>query len=85
VEADLLSACYVNSLTLAVRHNLRTIAFPSISTGAFAYPREEAAVVSSTAIMNFLAGDDSLDEVRLVFFATDDAKVFLKNQKFGLS
>jgi hypothetical protein len=35
--------------------------------------------------MNFLAGDDSLDEVRLVFFAADDAKVFLKNQKFGLS
>jgi O-acetyl-ADP-ribose deacetylase (regulator of RNase III) len=85
VEADLLSACYVNSLTLAVRHSLRTIAFPSISTGAFSYPREEAAVASSTAIMNFLAGDDSLDEVRLVFFAADDANVFVKNQRFALS
>src|SRR5881396_1957475 len=54
-DAEMLANCYTNSLALAVQHNLRSIAFPSISTGAFGYPREEAAAVSSQAIAEFLA------------------------------
>jgi len=81
-DAEMLANCYTNSLTLAVQHNLRSIAFPSISTGAFAYPREEAAAVSSKAIADFLAVDRQLEEVRLVFFSQGDAKVFLKNHLF---
>lgn len=82
-DADLLAACYRNSLALAVRHSLRTVAFPSISTGAFGYPREEAAVASSGAIERFLMSDDTLEEVRLVFYTRGDANVFLKNQTFS--
>src|SRR5947209_7180612 len=48
-EAELLARCYQNSLRLAAQHALTTIAFPSISTGAFGYPRAEAATVSSQA------------------------------------
>jgi O-acetyl-ADP-ribose deacetylase (regulator of RNase III) len=82
-EAELLANCYINSLALAVQHNLRSIAFPSISTGAYAYPREEAAAVSSTALSEFLAADRQVAEVRLVFFSSSDAKVFLRNHKFN--
>ena len=82
-EAGLLAACYKNSLALAVEQGLASIAFPSISTGAYSYPRAEAAAVSSQAIKDFLDGDVSLREVRLVFFSTGDAKAFLKHHKFN--
>ena len=81
-DAHLLACCYQNSLELAIEHNVRTIAFPSISTGAYGYPREEAALVSSEAIESFLATDTSLKEVRLVFYKSGDANVFLKHHGF---
>ena len=80
-EAELLAACYQNALALAVQHGLKTIAFPSISTGAYGYPREAAAAVASEAIRNFLIRDQSLQEVRLVFYTSGDANVFLRNHK----
>jgi len=81
-DAELLAACYRNCLTLAIEHGLKTIAFPSISTGAFGYPRHEAALVSSKAIAAFLSQDATLEEVRLVFFSSTDADVFLKHHGF---
>ena len=81
-DAELLAACYWNSLALAVQHNLSSIAFPSISTGAYGYPREEAAVVSSRAIEDFLTADKTLNEVRLVFYSLGDATLFLQNNAF---
>lgn len=81
-EAELLAACYQNGLALAVQHGLKTIAFPSISTGAYGYPREAAAAVASEAIRNFLIRDQRLQEVRLVFYTTGDANVFLRNHRF---
>lgn len=82
-EGQLLAACYHNSLALAVDQKLRTIAFPAISTGAYGYPLPEAAKISSRAIAEFLAGDDLLKEVRLVYFDSGDARVFLKNHEFA--
>jgi O-acetyl-ADP-ribose deacetylase (regulator of RNase III) len=82
-EAELLANCYHNSLTLAVEKNLTSIAFPAISTGVYGYPLAEAAEVSSKTIENFLATDRQLNEVRLVFFQSRDAEVFLKHQKFS--
>jgi len=81
-QAELLAACYQNSLLLARQHHLTSIAFPSISTGAFGYPKIEAAKVASTAIRNFLTADDQIREVRLVFFQQRDARVFLQYQEF---
>jgi O-acetyl-ADP-ribose deacetylase (regulator of RNase III) len=81
-ESDLLAACYQNSLLLASEHRVDSIAFPSISTGAYGYPRHEAAVISSQAIKAFLAADQIIKEVRLVFFQQSDAGAFLKNQRF---
>jgi O-acetyl-ADP-ribose deacetylase (regulator of RNase III) len=82
-EAELLSNCYHNSLTLAVEKNLSSVAFPAISTGLYGYPREEAARIASQTIENFLATDLQLKEVRLVFFQTRDAEVFLEHQRFS--
>ncbi len=81
-EAELLAACYRNSLALAAAHGLGTVAFPSVSTGAYSYPREGAAAVSSAAIAEFLKGDDSIREVRLVFFSRGDMDLFLRHHKF---
>jgi O-acetyl-ADP-ribose deacetylase len=78
-EAELLRACYSNSLLLAAQLGLRSIAFPAISTGAFGYPMAEAAKISSSAIKIFLAEDDSLKEVRLVFISPGDAETYLKH------
>jgi len=81
-EAQLLAACYQNSLALAVRHSLASIAFPAISTGAFGYPIPEAAAVSSAAVMEFLEGNPTIAQVRLIFFLQRHANAFLKHHKF---
>ena len=81
-KAELLSACYYNSLTLAADRGLKTIAFPAISTGVYGYPLEEAAKVSSQSIQKFLSSNASLHEVRLVFFSPSDADTFVKNHSF---
>lgn len=81
-EAQLLAACYQNSLRLAASNSLTSIAFPAISTGAFGYPLTEAAVVSSEVVTEYLAGDEIIREVRLVFFQPREADTFLKHHKF---
>jgi len=81
-EAEMLAGCYKNSLLLVAKHSLASIAFPAISTGIYGYPKEEAAAVASQAIQEFLAGDDLLREIRMVFFQSVDAEVFLRAQKF---
>ncbi len=82
-EAQLLRACYQNSLALASRHGLTSIAFPAISTGAFGYPQAEAAEVASETIKSYVLTDDQVKEVRLVFFQLRSAEIFLEYQKFG--
>ena len=81
-ESELLAACYQNSLKLARQHAVSSIAFPSISTGAFGYPKAEAAKIASAAIKEFLTADEQIEQVRLVFFQERDARVFLQYQEF---
>ncbi len=81
-EAELLADCYRNSLNLAVQHGITSIAFPSISTGAYGYPKPAAAAISSRSIKEFLDRDDSVAQVRLVFFHDGDARVFREHQEF---
>ena len=82
-KANLLAACYFNSLSLALEKRLKTIAFPAISTGVYGYPIAEAAVVSSQTIEQFLVVDNSIQEIRLVFFSSDDSDRFLKHHRFS--
>jgi O-acetyl-ADP-ribose deacetylase (regulator of RNase III) len=77
-DAELLADCYRNCLSLAVAEGLKTISFPSISTGAFGYPKDEAARVSSNAIASFLKTNESISRVRLVFFSASDTENFVQ-------
>jgi O-acetyl-ADP-ribose deacetylase (regulator of RNase III) len=81
-DAELLADCYQNSLLVAAEHDLETIAFPSISTGAFYYPKIEAARVSSLAIKEFLSQDKKIKQICLVFFSPEDAKKFIEHNCF---
>lgn len=81
-EADLLAACYQNSLILARRHDVSSIAFPSISTGAYGYPKPQAAKIASATIKHFLSADQQIEQVRLVFFQEPDARVFREYHEF---
>ena len=67
-EAQLLANSYRNSLRLAVAHGCQTVAFPSISTGVYAYPVAQAAQVAIATIKTALAQWPQLREVRLVCF-----------------
>ena len=83
-RADLLAACYANSLALAAANHLHTIAFPAISTGVYGYPMSEAAGVSSRTIEQFLEFEKTIEAVRLVFFGAADAEVFLHHHEFSV-
>lgn len=67
-EPKLLANCYTNSLKLAIKNGIKTIAFPSISTGAFGYPVDKAAIVAIKAVKDFLESNDGIDEVIFVLF-----------------
>jgi O-acetyl-ADP-ribose deacetylase (regulator of RNase III) len=67
-EDDLLAGCYRSSLALAAEHDLQTIAFPSISTGAYRFPLERAARIAIRELTSFLRTHDVPREVTLVCF-----------------
>lgn len=80
-SAELLAQAYRNSLYLAEENNLRSIAFPALSTGAFGYPIEEAANIALTTIFETLYGLDSLYLVRLILHNSKDLKVHQEQGK----
>jgi O-acetyl-ADP-ribose deacetylase (regulator of RNase III) len=77
-DAELLAACYRNCTRLAAGNGLSTIAFPSISTGAYGYPKHEAAPIVYRTIAELL---DQISEIemRLVFFSESDADSFVRH------
>src|SRR5437763_1869341 len=77
-EDDLLAGCYRNSLTLAEKHGIRTIAFPSISTGAYGFPIERAAKIAVNEIRKFLQNNHSIEKVLLVCFGAHAGEVYAK-------
>jgi O-acetyl-ADP-ribose deacetylase (regulator of RNase III) len=70
-EAEQLASCYRSSLALAVQHGLRTVAFPAISCGIYAYPVDQAARIAVREVRDFLARDTSLDKVYLVCYGQE--------------
>ncbi|MDP4181624.1 MAG: O-acetyl-ADP-ribose deacetylase [Bacillota bacterium] len=77
-EDELLSACYKNSLELGVRNGAQTIAFPSISTGAYRFPVDRAAKIAIDEIKKFLGKDNSLHKVIMVCFDEATYQVYKK-------
>ena len=74
-EAELLANCYKNCLALAKENGVKTIAFPSISTGVYRFPVDQAAKIAVGEILNFLNQDDSIEQVTIVCF-DDKTKEF---------
>lgn len=74
-EARLLASCYEKSLAVAARHGARTVAFPAISTGVYGYPKAEAARVARAALTRALEANPDVEEVRLVCFSQEDARI----------
>ena len=70
-EAETLASCYRNSLQVAVNNQIKTIAFPAISCGAYRYPVIEAAQIAVETTGDFLAKEDKIDNVTFVL-ATDE-------------
>jgi len=76
-EEELLAGCYRNSLALAEQKGLRTIAFPSISTGAYGFPMDKAARIAVAEIRNFLERNRVMEKVVLVCFGKSALDVHL--------
>ena len=78
-EAELLRSAYQTCLELAVTHDCRSIAFPSISTGIYGYPIQQAAPLAIQTVIDFLRNTpEPLQLVRLCLFSDADLEVYTK-------
>ena len=75
-EPEILTSAYENSLRTAVANGLRSVAFPSISTGAYGYPVAAASRIAVKTIKAFLKKEDSFAEVIFVLFSDRDLKTY---------
>jgi len=75
-EPELLASCYRKSMEIAGQHGVRTIAFPSISTGIYGYPIELAAPLAVAMVRSALAQDTSVEEVTFCCFSDADLAVY---------
>lgn len=76
-EAELLESCYYHSMKLAMENGIRSIAFPSISTGVYHFPVEQAAKIAVNTVKHFLEQNEgSFDFVEWVLFDEDTKKVY---------
>lgn len=75
-EPELLRRCYQQSLELAAAHGIRSIAFPSISTGAYGYPIEQAAAIAVATVRAQTPLAPALELVRFVCFSAADLRVY---------
>lgn len=76
-EEDLLANCYRNCLSLARTYGVKSIAFPSISTGVYRFPVAEAARIAVREILAFLEQDDTMEQVILVCFDEKTKEAYL--------
>ena len=76
-EEELLASCYFNSMKLAMEHGIRSVAFPSISTGVYRFPVELAAETAIHTVSGFLQENpESFDLVEWVLFDTHTESVY---------
>ncbi len=75
-EPETLARCYRNCLALAAEQGLKSLAFPSISTGAYGYPVAEAAAVALGTVRDVLQAGSPLEQVRFVLFTDSDLAVY---------
>jgi O-acetyl-ADP-ribose deacetylase (regulator of RNase III) len=76
--AELLASAYRRSLEVAAEHDVQSLAFPAISTGAYGYPMDEAALVALQVVIDYLEKqeDDGIGLVRFVLYSAQAYQVF---------
>ncbi len=77
-EALLLQSCYRESLKVASRKGIKSVAFPSISTGAYGYPLREAAEVALKTVIDYLNKNTDIELIRFVLFGAEAYKMYEK-------
>jgi len=77
-EQELLARAYKNCLALALKMEIKTISFPSISTGAYGYPVEKASRVALRAVVDFLGENTGIEEVRFVLHSEHDLRIYVE-------
>ena len=75
-EPETLASCYKRSLEVAITYHVRTIAFPSISTGIYGYPIELASAVAVETVYRFLDRPSDLEEIAFCCFSSGDLTVY---------
>ncbi|MBM3701911.1 MAG: macro domain-containing protein [Actinobacteria bacterium] len=75
-DSEDLKNCYKNSLLLASRKNIKSISFPSISTGVFGYPVKEASMIALKTIIDFLKEHTEIELVRMALFSEGDYNIY---------
>jgi len=75
-EDELLASCYRSCFALVVQHSIKTVSFPSISTGAYGFPMDRAARIAMRETKNFLERNRSAEKVLLVCFGADALEIY---------
>jgi len=73
-KSKLLSNCYINSLELALQHNIKSIAFPNISTGIYHFPKDKAAEIAIKTVKDF--NKSEIDKVIFVCFDDENYQIY---------
>ena len=75
-EEELLRSAYTNSLQVAVKNNIQTIAFPNISTGIYHFPKGKAADIAINAVKTFLSGNNAIKKVIFVCYDEENYRIY---------
>ncbi len=77
-EEEQLADCYRNSLVLASRYDIHTIAFPAISTGVYRFPKERACRIAVKVVREYLKSSSGITSVIFICFSTEDFELYQK-------
>jgi O-acetyl-ADP-ribose deacetylase (regulator of RNase III) len=78
-EPALLKNAYLNSLLIAEKHGIKTIAFPSISTGVYGYPIDSASKIALSTVIDYLKGDTGIIRAVFVLFSAQNYEIYLNS------
>jgi len=75
-EENQLTNSYINTLKIALKNNIKSLAFPNISTGIYGYPKEKAANIAINSILSFQKENDQIEKIIFVCFDEDNYKYY---------
>ncbi len=75
-EPELLASCYERCIELAIRHEVRSLAFPGISTGVYGYPAELAARIAVNTVRSSMASNTTIEQVIFCCFSAEDLQIY---------